>query len=335
MKGRGAGDIAFDEADFYAQGLIAGQHYLSAFIHGYDSYSFKRPNYPFTFIKAVSLTPRLQSLTDLLVEVKTSSTSGAGTDDDVYLRVNNRLRFKLDRAQVDDFERNQKAVYSLAVDTSTPFDASPAGYTLRDIQYLQLEKSKDGSSGAWKLGGVRLFVNGRLAYGNAAVEQWLRGDARTWRATDFRPPPDSAETIPVWLSLYDADSFLYGGDDHADLHPGLSPPQRRHHLPARDRRRADDRRRLGVLGQPLQLRRRSCRDPLPHRDVRERSAQPAASSAASASAASTAASTASAAAASSASTRTNPISSISDLGITTFTVAEPGSRPRPGRSACS
>ena len=55
MKGRGAGDIAFDEADFYAQGLIAGQHYLSAFIHGYDSYSFKRPSYPFTFIKAVSL----------------------------------------------------------------------------------------------------------------------------------------------------------------------------------------------------------------------------------------------------------------------------------------
>ena len=97
MKGRGAGDIAFDEADFYAQGLIAGQHFLSAFIHGYDSYSFKRPNYPFTFVKAVSLVPRLQSLTDLVVEVRTSSTSGAGTDDDVYLRVNDRLRFKLDR----------------------------------------------------------------------------------------------------------------------------------------------------------------------------------------------------------------------------------------------
>ena len=52
------------------------------------------------------------------------------------------------------------------------------------------------------------------------MEQWLRGSERTWRATDFRSPPDSAETIPVWLSLYDADSFLYGGDDHADLHPG-------------------------------------------------------------------------------------------------------------------
>ena len=86
-------------------------------------------------------------MTDLVIEVKTSSANGAGTDDNVYLRVNDQLRFKLDRVAVDDFERNQKAVYSLAVDTSTPFDKTPAGYTLRDIQYLQLEKSKDGSSG--------------------------------------------------------------------------------------------------------------------------------------------------------------------------------------------
>ena len=69
-------------------------------------------------------------------------------------------------------------------------------------------------------------MNGRLAYGNAVIEQWLRGNARTWRAADFRRPPETAETVPVWLSLYDADSFLYGGDDHADIHPGY----RRHNV---------------------------------------------------------------------------------------------------------
>ena len=108
---------------------------------------------------------------------------------------------------------------------------------------------------------------------NAVIEQWLRGNERTWRATDFRPPPDSAETIPVWLSLYDADSFLYGGDDHADLHPDYR------------------RRNVGIIyplgtvverttvggsawsGSLAHLRRRSGRDPLPHRDDRDGSAR--------------------------------------------------------------
>ncbi len=235
--------------------------------------------------------------------MKTSGTSGAGTDDNVYLRVNDRLRFKLDRFHVDDFERNQKAVYSLAVDTSTPFDKSPSGYTLRDIQYLQLEKSKDGSSGAWKLGGVRLFVNGRVAYGNASIEQWLRGDNRTWRPTDFRPPPDSAETIPVWLSLYDADSFLYGGDDHADLHPDY---RRRNVGIIYPLGTVVERKTVGgsaCVRQPLQLRRRSRRDPLPHRDGRIGAACGASPATAAATTASATASASAASAAASASAR--------------------------------
>ena len=257
----------------------------------------------------MTLAPRLQSLTDLAIEVRTSSASGAGTDDNVYLRVNDRLRFKLDRNNVDDFERNQKAVYTLAVDTSTPFDKSPSGYTLRDIQYLQLEKSKDGSSGAWKLGAVRLFVNGRVAYGNASIEQWLRGNARTWRATDFRPPPDSAETIPVWLSLYDADSFLYGDDDHADLHPDY---RRRNVGIIYPLGTVVERTTVGGSAygrQPLQLRQRQGGDPLPHRDDRVGSAcssSAAASASASAAATATASASAPAAAAASATARRLP-----------------------------
>ena len=32
------------------------------------------------------------------------------------------------------------------------------------------------------------------------------------------PVPDH-EQVPVWVALYDADSFLYEGDDHADINP--------------------------------------------------------------------------------------------------------------------
>ncbi len=221
MKGRGAGDIGPDDADFYAEALVGGQQFLSGFIHGYDSFSFKRPNAPFTFLKAVTIgESRPQALTSLRVEVRTSNINGAGTDDTVYLRVNDALRFKLDKTGVDDFERNSTRTYSLAVDTSTPFDQSPAGHLLRDIRYLQLEKSKDGSSGAWKLGGVTLYASGRVLYRNTAVETWLRGDARTWRSPDFAAPGDAlSAVVPVWLSLWDADSFLYGADDHADINP--------------------------------------------------------------------------------------------------------------------
>jgi hypothetical protein len=219
MKGRGAGDIGPDDADFYAESLIDGRQFLSAFIHGYDSFSFSRPNAPFTFLKAVTLGEvRPQALTSLRVEVRTSNVNGAGTDDTVYLRVSDTLRFKLDTFGVDDFERNSKRSYSLAVDTSTPFDGTPSGFHLRDVKYLQLEKSPDGGSGAWRLGGVTLYANGRVLYANDAVEQWLRGNTRTWRSPNFVAPGEAPSlAVPVWISLYDADSFLYGDDDHADL----------------------------------------------------------------------------------------------------------------------
>ena len=221
MKSHGAGDIGPDDADFYAEGVVDGQEFLSGFIHGYDSFSFKRPNAPFTFIKAVNVgDKRPESLTELRVTVRTANVDGAGTDDDVYLRVSDKLRFKLNKPTFDDFERGSTTTYSLPVDTTTPFDTGSKGYTLADIDYIQLEKSKDGGSGAWKLGGVSVWANGRVLYGNGGIEQWLRKNDRTWRAPDFTSPGNalSAE-IAVWLSLYDADSFLYGGDDHADINP--------------------------------------------------------------------------------------------------------------------
>ncbi|MBA2359238.1 MAG: hypothetical protein H0V84_12515, partial [Actinobacteria bacterium] len=117
LKGTGAGDVGPDEADFYALAGIGGQPYLSAFLHGYDSFSFRRPHYPFTFLKAVDVGARfLEPLHDLQVEVTTANDEGAGTDDNVYLRINDTTRFQLDKVGSDDFERGDRATYSLRVD---------------------------------------------------------------------------------------------------------------------------------------------------------------------------------------------------------------------------
>src|SRR5262245_61100508 len=123
LKSRGAGDIGPDEADFYVRAGVGGQSYLSAFLHGYDSFAFKRPHYPFTFLRAVDLgVGFLEPVHDFQVEVITARTDGAGTDDDVYLRINDTTRFKLDKIGHDDFERGDRETYSLRVDASIPFD---------------------------------------------------------------------------------------------------------------------------------------------------------------------------------------------------------------------
>ena len=202
VKSHGAGDVGPDKADFYAEGVVDGQEFLSGFLHGYDSYSFKRPNYPFTFIKAVEVgDTRPEALTELRVTVRTSNVDGAGTDDNVYLRVSDTLRFKLDKATFDDFERGSTTTYSLPIDATTPFDSGSKGYTLADVEYIQLEKSKDGSSGAWKLGGVSVWANGRVLYGNGGIEQWLRKSDRAWRAPDFKSPGDALSPDDLRLAV--------------------------------------------------------------------------------------------------------------------------------------
>ena len=202
-------DPGLDEADFYSTAKIAGQEFRSGMIHGYDTFDFTLPNHPFTFIKAVPPTWRTdEPVTTLQVTVRTRDESGAGTDDDVFLRINGRTRFLLDKPLYDDFERGDEDTYSLD---------PPAGLRVRDIECVQIEKSADGVAGGWRLSRVALYVNGSRVYYRDGIDKWLEDDDRTWRAPDFTPQAPATTDVPITLRLYDSDGFLYFSDDHCDI----------------------------------------------------------------------------------------------------------------------
>jgi hypothetical protein len=203
-------DPGVDEADFYSRITIAGQEFLSAMIHGYDTWTFQRPSYPFTAIKALPITWETdEPMTTFQVRVRTRDEQYAGTDDDVYLRINDTMRFLLDKPLYNDFERGDEDTYNI----------DPAGLYLRDIQYVQIEKSSDGAAGGWRLSRVALIVNRRQIYYRDRIDTWLEDDHRVWRAPDFRPVNPRIQEIPITIALYDSDGGLYGADDHCDIHP--------------------------------------------------------------------------------------------------------------------
>jgi hypothetical protein len=214
MRGRGLGDPGPDDADMYANARIGGQPMTSAVIHGHDRYSFPDPNEPFTWIKAVpAVVNEVEPVESIEVEIKTGDVRFAGTDDDVFLRLGPNHRFPLDKRVYDDFERGDRDTYSVPID-----DAVRLGMRVGDIRQMTIEKARDGIAGGWRLGGVRLFVNGRLLYSNRTVNRWLEGNRRTFTAPDFvRRSPRGAK-IPVWLRLWE-DDFLYGSDDLGDINP--------------------------------------------------------------------------------------------------------------------
>ena len=77
-----------------------------------------------------------EPVTTMTVEIRTSSRAFAGTDDDVYLRVGPTLRFPLDKALYNDFERGDRDTYSVPIDA-----AVLAGLEVGDISRVQIEKS--------------------------------------------------------------------------------------------------------------------------------------------------------------------------------------------------
>ena len=217
MKGTGLrslGDPTFaDRADMYSRATIAGQSFQSGEINGRDSFRFPLPYAPFTFIKAIGVGGRYaEPVTTMTVEIRTSSKTFAGTDDDVYLRISPTLRFPLDKSLYDDFERGDRDTYSVPID-----GAVLNGLKVGDISRVQIEKSSDGAAGGWRLRGVKLVVNGRTLYARDGIERWLEDDHRTWRAPDFRQSGPGGAALPITLDLYDEDSNIYGGDDHGDL----------------------------------------------------------------------------------------------------------------------
>lgn len=214
LRGEGLGDPGPDDADMYANVKIDGQWMSSAVVHGHDKFSFPDPHEPFTWIKSVPAVPdEPEPVESIEVEVRTADKLWAGTDDPIFLRLSNNLRFNLDRRLSNDFERGDRHTYSIPID-----DAVRDGLRVGDINRVSLEKGPDRLAGGWKLGGVKLRVNGEVAYDNQRIDRWLENDNRTWTAPDFRRRNPRGAEIPVWLQLRE-DDLYYGGDDNGDIHP--------------------------------------------------------------------------------------------------------------------
>lgn len=215
-RSRDLSDVGPDDGDLYARATIGGQRrYQSGTINSYDNYDFPLPNAPYEWIKAIPAgASYFEPVVSMQVEVRTSSARYAGTDDDVYLRINGRQRFSLDKRLYNDFERGDRDTYSVPVD-----EAIKAGLRVADIRTVRIEKSPDGVAGGWKLRGVKLTVNGRVVYARDAIERWLEDERRAWTAPDFRPSNPSTTAIPITFDLYDDDYGPYGGDDHGDIDP--------------------------------------------------------------------------------------------------------------------
>jgi len=215
-RSRDLSDVGPDDADVYARVTIAGQgRYQSGTINSHDNYSFPLPNAPFEWLKAVPREARYyEPVTSIRAEIRTSSSRYSGTDDDVYLRINADRRFVLDKRLYNDFERGDRDTYSVPIDA-----AVRAGLRVGDIKFVQVEKSKDGVAGGWKLRGVKLIVNGRQVYARDGIERWLEDDRRTWRAPGFRASTPTGAGLPVSFDLWDDDYGPYGGDDHGDADP--------------------------------------------------------------------------------------------------------------------
>jgi hypothetical protein len=214
LQGEGLGDPGPDDADMYARVQIDGQPMASAVIHGRDSFFFPDPSEPFTWFKAVPATAsRGEPVRSVEVEVKTAHDRWAGTDDDVFLRLGRGLRFPLDKRLRNDFERGDRDTYSVPID-----EATQLGMKVGDITQVTIEKAGDGIGGGWKLGGVRLRVNGELAYESGSIGRWLEDGHRTWVAPDFERRAPRGMKVPIRIRLREDDT-LYGGDDDGDINP--------------------------------------------------------------------------------------------------------------------
>lgn len=221
--GLGLGDPV-GEADIYANTRIAGQGYTSTIINDTDSFSFPAGRlvptpfgdvifggyHAFTWIRSVpKANAHSTPVTTMTVRIETGDRRSAGTDDDVYLRINGRQRFSLEKAAYDDFERGDDDTYSVPIG-----DATKAGLTVGDIDRVAIEKSRDGAAGGWFLKGVTLVVNGRTLVRERAIDRWLEDSHRTWTAPGLVRDGRTEDVVPVWLQLREDD---FGPQDDGDI----------------------------------------------------------------------------------------------------------------------
>jgi hypothetical protein len=208
-KGFDLGD-PIGEADIYANARIRGQPYTSTVINGEQSFSFPGVYQPFTWIRSVPTTNRESTpVTSMTVRIETGNRAFAGTDDDVYLRINGNQRFSLDKAAYNDFERGDNDTYSVPIGSATR-----DGLTVGDIDRVAIEKSRDGIAGGWFLHGVTLVVNGQVLVSNRPIDRWLEKSNRVWVAPGLVRDNRTDDVVGAWLQLRDDD---FGNNDTGDV----------------------------------------------------------------------------------------------------------------------
>jgi len=205
------GDVPYiteNDADWFVKSIIDGQVATSCLIDGHNSFTFPNPYGNIRFIKAVpKQRQNIQPLSLLKVRLRTGTGSGAGSDMDLFLRFGAR-RMEFPYGDFDDFENGRNDLYTFPV---------PAGYTMRDLSSLALEKR---GGGPWQMGGIEVFANGLSIYANNAVNRWFNASNETFALPSFRVPEYTTRDVPIYLDLWDDDWGITGSDDQADICPG-------------------------------------------------------------------------------------------------------------------
>jgi len=197
-------------ADVYMRTRIRGQASASTVINGEDDFSFGGDYAPFEWIRSVPAPYAASTpVTSMTVRIETGDRRFAGTDDDVYLRINARQRFSLDKRLYDDFERGDDDTYSVPIDAATR-----DGLTIGDIDRIAIEKSRDGAAGGWYLKGVTVTVNGRVIVSDRSINRWLEDSRRTWTPSRIVRDHRTSDVVPVWLQILDDD---FGPNDTGDI----------------------------------------------------------------------------------------------------------------------
>ncbi|MFH1845297.1 MAG: PLAT/LH2 domain-containing protein [bacterium] len=134
------------------------------------------------------------------VWIHTANSSGAGTDADVYCEVyfenGEMVRKKLDIANYNDLEQNDKDTYEFSIDLDRQISA-PESQRLRarGISRIQLRMTKEiGLFVDWKCDRMRLEINGEQVL-DQKVNKWFKKKGHRWEVSvnglgtkGIRPP---------------------------------------------------------------------------------------------------------------------------------------------------
>jgi hypothetical protein len=203
-----------EDSDWYVEGDILGQHFHSGLFGNHNTVDFSiRPRAPFTFIKSVPRNGTFSTrVATFEVQLRTADADDAGTDDDVFVRINDTRRFEIPYSpSFDDFERGRSDWYA--------FD--PGTLRVSDIRYIRIEKPSNDS--AWFLRGITVRINDRVVY-NRDFNVWLNGTRRSFEIglAELSLPPATTTEVPIRLETWDLDYFIRGADDHYDINPDRS-----------------------------------------------------------------------------------------------------------------